>query len=507
MKKNIIANVIGRFWGLFSNFLFVPLYIKFLDFESYAIISYTLVLAGVLAVLDGGLTATLSREFSRRDKDEKEKISTYETLEILYFAITLIGVLLIFVFSTTIADTLTVKNFSGAQIALFLKIVGFDLGFQLLFRFYMGGLLGINKQVLGNAVQICWAITRNAMVLIVIIFNPSLELFFLWQAVSTILFTVIIKYIFDGIVYKKPSFKLFSLRFNVKSFNMIKGFAGGIFLISLISVISSQTDKILISKMMNLETLGYYTLAISVSSVLMVVVSPISTAVLPQITENYSLKEYSRAKALFNTYSRYISILVIALLINIIFFSKAIIWIWTGDLKLVENSYKFVPIIATGYAFIVLQTMCYQVALANGYTKLNTYIGIAITVFLIPGYFVASKFWGAIGICVTFLIIQIINYFVYVYFINKKFIQEAFIKNLIYKQLLLPAIISLPIVVVFSSFTYLINDSRFFTMILLGFSIITSLMLLTLVIIPKLEREAEYSQIKNKLRSILNKNK
>lgn len=73
MKKNIIANLIGRFWGILSNFLFIPFYIKLLGFESYSIISFSLMIAGIMAVLDAGLTATLSREFARNDKNEEQK--------------------------------------------------------------------------------------------------------------------------------------------------------------------------------------------------------------------------------------------------------------------------------------------------------------------------------------------------------------------------------------------------------------------------------------------------
>lgn len=73
MKKNILANFIGRFWGVLSNFLFVPLYIKILGLESYSIISFTLVLNGIMAMMDASLTATLSREFASRHNSENEK--------------------------------------------------------------------------------------------------------------------------------------------------------------------------------------------------------------------------------------------------------------------------------------------------------------------------------------------------------------------------------------------------------------------------------------------------
>ena len=64
MIKNIVANFFGKFWGLFSNFIFIPIYIRLLGIESYSIISFGLIIAGVMSVLDSGITATLSREMA-----------------------------------------------------------------------------------------------------------------------------------------------------------------------------------------------------------------------------------------------------------------------------------------------------------------------------------------------------------------------------------------------------------------------------------------------------------
>lgn len=52
IRKNIFANLIGKFWSLLSGFLFIPLYIKYLGFESYSVISFTLMIAGIMAILD-----------------------------------------------------------------------------------------------------------------------------------------------------------------------------------------------------------------------------------------------------------------------------------------------------------------------------------------------------------------------------------------------------------------------------------------------------------------------
>lgn len=41
----------------------------------------------------------------------------------------------------------------------------------------MGGLLGLEKQVVANVYQISWSAVRNGLIIIPIVFIPSLKLF------------------------------------------------------------------------------------------------------------------------------------------------------------------------------------------------------------------------------------------------------------------------------------------------------------------------------------------
>src|SRR5690606_22151849 len=103
MLKNIVANILGRFWSILSNFLFIPLYIHYLGFENFSIISFTLILAGIMVILDAGMTATLSREFARGDVSLSTRLAVFSTLEKVYIAVLGIILCLIFFFADLIA--------------------------------------------------------------------------------------------------------------------------------------------------------------------------------------------------------------------------------------------------------------------------------------------------------------------------------------------------------------------------------------------------------------------
>jgi O-antigen/teichoic acid export membrane protein len=484
MKKNILANFIGRFWSILSNFLFIPLYIHYLGFESYSVISFTLMIAGIMAVLDSGLTATLSREFARKDNNTAEKVKVYKNLETLYFIIVGICILIIFLSSSFIAEKwLNIQTYSPDQISFFLKIISFEIGFQLLFRFYMGGLLGLEKQVAANIFQVGWGVFRNGLVVIAIVYFPTLEVFFTWQVVSTIVFTIITKIFLDKIVLGKYTLN-FNFKIEKEIISKIWKFASGMLLIALVSAFNTQMDKLAISKLLSIENLGYYTLAVSLSQGLIILVNPIATALLPRFTAHFSANENIEAKNLIVKTSILVSVLVFSIMMVLSFFAKDLIWVWTGNLELASKTFMLIPIVALAYAMFALQLLPYNVAIANGYTKLNNIIGITSLLITVPGYFFATKYYGAIGAAAVFSGVQVISTFIYIFFINRKFIKSNIIKDIYWKQYVLPFITAGIMAFLFSKIPVFTDGNRIFSLFWIGFVTFATLTVTLVIIVP-----------------------
>lgn len=484
IRKNIIANLIGKFWSLLSSFLFIPLYIRYLGFESYSVISFTLMIAGIMAILDGGLTATLSREFARKDSNQIEKLKIYKNLETLYFLITMVCIGVIFLLSKIISERwLNVEGFTKDQISLFLKIMSFEVGFQLLFRFYIGGFLGLDRHVQANVFQVGWGVFRNGLVIIFLFWFPTLEMFFLWQTLSTIIFSLLIKIFLDKIFLKKFTFNI-NLQLERVVLIRIWKFAAGMMLIALVSAFNTQLDKLAISKLLSIENLGYYTLAVSVSQALIIIVNPISTTLLPRFTSHFSAKENDEAKNLYLRTSVLISVLVFSLMMVMSFFAKEIIWIWTNDKNLAIKTHQIIPVISLAYAMYALQPLPYVIAISNGYTKLNNLLGIFSLIITMPGYFFATKYYGLMGAALVFCFVQIVSAVIYIYFINKKFIQSHMIKEVWGKQFVLPFFTAGIVTFLFSKIPMLVDNSRVFSLIWIGIVTFATLIITLGVLVP-----------------------
>lgn len=485
MIKNIIANFIGKFWSILSNFLFVPLYISFLGLESYSIISFTLVIAGLMAVLDAGLSATLSREVSRLDNSWDEKVRIFKTLESTYFIIIGVVIILVFSFSGLIAEKwLNLGSYDPARVSFFLKIISFDIGFQLLFRFYIGGLFGLEKQVQANMYQVGWGVLRNGCVIIVLIFRPSLDMFFYWQTASTILFAFLLKIELEKRLIGQTVFGI-RLKIEKQVFNRIWKFAGGMFLISLIASINTQMDKLAISKLLSIESLGFYTLSVSLAQGILVLVNPVTTASLPRFTALYSAGRNKDAADLYHKISMITSIIVFSFMANMVLFPQNLLWIWTGKIYLAENASAFLPVIAISISMLSLATIPYNIAIANGYTKLNNVIGIISIFVTIPGYWIATKHFGALGAAYVFCIVQTLTTLVYLYFINSKFLKSKKIMTIYLYEILLPLALSFIISFVFTFIPDWVEKSRIYSLIWIALSIMITLISMALILLNR----------------------
>jgi O-antigen/teichoic acid export membrane protein len=350
----------------------------------------------------------------------------------------------------------------------------------------MGGLMGLEKQIKANLYQTGWGLFRNGFVILAILIVPSLEMFFVWQTISTIVFTILF-----GLSLRKELTGVFKFDFQFQIENIVLKniwrFAGGMLLINLIASINTQMDKLIISKLLLIENLGYYTLAVSLAMGILVLVNPISAAVLPRFTALYSAGEKKRASNLFYKLNLIVAILVFSIMANMTFFAKDIIWIWTGKMDLAEHAYRLIPVIVFAYSMLSLQVIPYNIAIANGYTKLNNYMGIISLFVTFPGYWFATTIYGPIGAAYVFCTVQTITTFIYLYVILKKFtINRSIISTYIF-QIIFPLLITLAVAFMFSFIPLWVSSNRFISLTWIGIAIICSFFAATIILVPNVE--------------------
>lgn len=429
MKKNIVANFIGRFWSSLSNFIFLPLYIQILGFDNYAIISFGLIVAGVLLILDVGLSASASRELARSDTTNGEKYGAFHTLEKFYVLIFTICIVAGLFLSGPIANNfINSTPIDRDLIGLCLKIIAVEAGFQIVFRFYIGAMMGLEKQVQANLFNIAWGIIRNGLVIVVILIWPTLLGFFIWQMAATFLIMFVAKIKIERqLVAWKPDQISF---IDIGSLRRIRAFATGIFLVSLVAAVNTQVDKITLSHLISLEFLGYYNIAVAIGAGMLALSSPFLASIQPRLTKYFSENRHDDARELYSKIATIVVILVFPLMATIGFHAETVVIAWTGNPIIAEQSAAIIPWVVVAYAMLAVSSMSYGVALANGFTLYNNILGLLSLLVSIPGYWLMVERFGVIGAAALFMAIQLTSSIILQILIDRKFLRLGIIRSL-----------------------------------------------------------------------------
>lgn len=481
MFKNIIANYVGKIWGIISVFLFVPLYIKILGIESYAVINFYTVILTIMYFADGGLSATLNREIAR-GSDKQYIGNMLFTIEKVYLAICSFIILFIFSFSGIIAKNwLNSHTISAADLSLYISLMGVSIAFQLFTTLQSSGLMGLEKQVLSNTVQVSSSFFRSAVVLIPLYFYPSLLTFFIWQVSVNIIFFFITRHNLWKFIKTDMSYQ-----FDKHVLKTVGRFAGGMMLMAIISSLNTQIDKLVISKILSLKEFGYYSLAGILSQVPVLIITPIAVAILPKMVKYSANTQKDKLTKLFHVNTFVLSTLATSGAMVLFLFTKDFVLIWTHDILIANAIENVTKVLLIGGVFLSFQYMPYHLAIANGHTKTNVRLGVVAVICIIPALIFFVKQYGLIGATYTWLIMNLFAYFYLGYFIISKFLIGEF-KRWLINGTVTPLFIS--ILVGFVGYFFTLNLQKGYYVIL--YSIIIGLisLILNFIVFNKLNSD------------------
>ncbi|MHB8130373.1 MAG: lipopolysaccharide biosynthesis protein [Mobilitalea sp.] len=408
LKKNIIANFVGSIWQALMGLAFVPLYIKFMGIESYGLIGIFATLQAMFVLLDMGLSTTLNREMARLSVlpgREQEMRNLVRSLEIIYwFVAILIGIAIVQISPFIAYHWVKAGQLSPQTIEQVFLIMGFAMAVQWPASLYSGGIMGLQRQVLLNAINIGMSTLRGVgAVLILWLISPTIQAFFLWQIVISAMNTFILLIFLWHIL---PSGKE-SAVFQKQLIQGIWKFSAGMSGISILAVILTQLDKVTLSKLLSLEMFGYYMLASMVAMSLSRVFTPVFFSIYPRFTQLVSTNDEDELKRLYHKSCQFIAVLILPIAIVIAFFSYEIILLWTQNASTAGKTHLILSIMICGSAFNGLMNPPYALQLAFGWTSLPFYANLISVILFVPVIIFMVGSFGAIGGAIAWLVLNI----------------------------------------------------------------------------------------------------
>jgi O-antigen/teichoic acid export membrane protein len=291
-------------------------------------------------------------------------------------------------------NLMNLEKLSVDTVKFSISLIGVVIALRFIEVIYRGALIGLQEQIIYNGISSLMATLRSCgSVLALIYVEPSLEVFFIAQLISSIA-TIIF---FHIATYKLLPNSSHVPCFSWGTFLSVKGFLVGSIGFNILNILLTQSDKIILIKLLPLSEYGYYALAATVAGALNILIGPIIQALYPKMCELHSAGNEKEFCRIYHNSAQMVTVLFGSAAIVLIMCAELILNIWTHDPILSQKIAPLLSILAIGNLLNGLLWIPFQAQLAVGWTGLLIRSNIIAVLFIIPMVVWITPHYGPLG--------------------------------------------------------------------------------------------------------------
>ena len=453
-NRNIISSIFTKIFVSFIALIFVPIYVSIIGLDYFGIIAIFTIVSSIFGIFDLGISNSLNRLIAVNIEDSSSLstlINQTKALEILYWMIGLALTLIFISLSGFIANQLAAsETFSPQRMHYIIIIFAILFFIQWPTNFYSAGLYGLQRHSLLNFSNVAMLLLRNFLGLAYLRFyDNSIEGFLIWQCIGYSIWAFVLFIIFHRILPKS------NIKFKF-SFNLIRElipFAKGLFFISIFTVLITQFDKIVLSKLIPIEQLGIYGISAIAASTVQYYAAGFYTAMFPKFSSLSSASHKEELKYLFNKVTLICSVLTFSTMSVFIFYSSELIYLWTKNSEIVDSSRNIIIILTIGTALHSQSNLFLALQLSKKEISIPIYKNMIMLALLLPTSIFFIRNYGVIGAAMSWLSVSTLTFIFEPIFTYNKLLGKNFNLWLISSSLA-PLLSSLLIVFLLSNITF-----------------------------------------------------
>ncbi len=391
--------------------ILTPLYIFLLGVESYGLIGFYLSWVAILGILDVSVSVTAVQEIawrSARPEMKKTIPVLLKSLEVAYWVIILFSGLVILIGAWFFgAGWFEAKSLSPEVIRGALMLMAISLVVQVPSGLYIGGLMGLQRQVECSTLLVIFGTLRGlGSVLVLWFISNDLYTFFLWQIITTFLQTAVMRWS----LWKKIDTSEQLAKFSAKMLLTVKEYVGAVMVIGVLGMILSQVDKMILSRMISLQDFGFYMLAWAVVSGFSRIATPLINAFSPLFTELVAKGDEDALAKQVCVASQLMSVLIIPPAALLIFLSKPVLLIWIGNEITAEGTASILMIMVFGAMFSSCSFPSVSVLYSRKKLMPVLTINLICVIGFIPLLILSVYYFNTIGAACVFSVYGIVLY-------------------------------------------------------------------------------------------------
>jgi O-antigen/teichoic acid export membrane protein len=421
IRKNLLANLAGTFWTAVLNLAAVPVYIGIVGVEAYGLVGFYATIQILFSILESGLGAAGQREFARYTTDPargRELSRLIGLLEVIYWSLAITGGIAIAASSPWLAGNwLNLGRLGVGEVTFAIALMGVAFVGRLPSLLYGGGLMGLQRQVPLNVIKASVDTARVVTTILTLWFiSPTMPAFFAVQVLFELLNTALLR------GFLKSYFPALGTAKGLRLADLhgVWRFASGMSGVSLLVVILTQLDKVILSKLLSLEAFAHYMIAGTLSLGLILLVRPIVSATFPKFTQLVEVSDQPQLQRVYHTSAQLMSLTIIPVALVLAFFSHEVLFVWTGNVALASNADLILTLLVLGTALNGLMSLPYALQMAYGWVKLAFYLNLGAVIVIAPLIVLMATWYGAEGAALIWLVLNAVCVLIGVWVMHRR---------------------------------------------------------------------------------------
>lgn len=393
LRYNLGATYLSQVYVTLLGILVVPTYLRVLGVEAYGLIGFFTLLQAWFNLLDAGLTPTVARESARYHGKALEGPAYRQlllALEQVFVAVAVAGASLLLLLAGPIAaDWLQATTLDLAEVRLSIQIMAVIIALRWMTGLYRGVITGAEHMTwLGGFASVVASIRFLGVLPVLAVAGATPRVFFLHQLLVAIAELATLAWYarrllpavpaLPGSPWRSPTVRT-ALRFSMS-----------IAFTSATWILVTQTDKLVLSKILSLSAYGQYSLAVLVASGVLIVTGPVSAAVLPRLARLEAERDHAGVIRLYRGATQLVAVVAGATSATLAIWSEPLLLAWTGDAALATAAAPVLSLYAIGNGILAVSAFPYYLQYAKGDVRMHVIGSAGFVLLLVP-----ASIWGA----------------------------------------------------------------------------------------------------------------
>jgi O-antigen/teichoic acid export membrane protein len=297
------------------------------------------------------------------------------------------------------------QSLSAEAVTACVRLMGVAMAFQFPFAFYQGGLFGLQRQALFNALAAAVATLRAAGTLLALQFvAPAPETFFAAQIAASALGTGAALLL---LWHCLPASAGVPSGFRPELIRRVWRFGAAYAANAVANMGLFQGDKIILSTLLPLDMFGYYVLAQGVASGMYAVIIAVNGAVFPQLSGLVARGGGAELSEVYHRGSQLMAVLLAPVAVVAAIFPREVLYAWTGDAAVVENASLVLSLLVAGMLLHGLVQAPYYLQIAHGWWRLILTTNLLLLFAVVPLNILSARAYGGPGAALVWVFLNV----------------------------------------------------------------------------------------------------